>query len=397
MALTFPSFNLYSMPLLVLVTQGIIFGLLLLFRFRRRHVVSDLFLSLLVLITCYHRTTYTIGFMEWYDTFRNTKINYWLISLGLAIGPLIFFYVKSVTTSNFQFRKKELLHFVPVLLYVVYRIVIFIYDANQSGFDTTQNGELMIAWENGAVGVFTEAFGTIQQLLYLAFSLQLYFSYKKSLQDFFSDTYKMELNWIRNFLYIYTFLFLFSFTQQLVVLSVTELSWIQRWWYQFVSAIVVIYVGIKGYFTDTTVLSGLSYNVGRGKDIVPKPAVSPFSSNAQENAEILKAQKEHLLAYMTSERPYLDAELNLQQLSEYLNMGRAQLSEVINTGLKKNFNDFINEYRIEAVKKMLFEGKHKKLSLLGIAYECGFNSKATFNRVFKKLTNSSPTDFINNL
>ncbi len=106
MFLTFPNFNIYSTPLLVLVSQGIIFGFLLLIRYRHKKIPSDIFLAFLVLITCYHRTTYTIGFMDWYDTFRNTKINYWLINLGFAIAPLIYFYVKSVTTSDFKFRKR---------------------------------------------------------------------------------------------------------------------------------------------------------------------------------------------------------------------------------------------------------------------------------------------------
>jgi AraC-like DNA-binding protein len=76
-------------------------------------------------------------------------------------------------------------------------------------------------------------------------------------------------------------------------------------------------------------------------------------------------------------------------------MTRAQLSEIINTEFKKNFNDFVNGYRVKAFKTMLKNGKHKQLSLLGVAFECGFNSKATFNRVFKKLTNLSPTQYLN--
>ncbi|MEX0291269.1 MAG: helix-turn-helix domain-containing protein, partial [Flavobacteriaceae bacterium] len=58
------------------------------------------------------------------------------------------------------------------------------------------------------------------------------------------------------------------------------------------------------------------------------------------------------------------------------------------------FNDFVNEYRVQAVKDMLHSGKQQKLSLLGIAHECGFNSKATFNRAFRKLSGTSPSEFL---
>jgi AraC-like DNA-binding protein len=70
------------------------------------------------------------------------------------------------------------------------------------------------------------------------------------------------------------------------------------------------------------------------------------------------------------------------------------LSKMINQGFNLNFNDFINYYRIEAVKEKIKNGEQKTQTLLGIAYDCGFNSKATFNRAFKKATNQSPKDWI---
>ena len=103
---------------------------------------------------------------------------------------------------------------------------------------------------------------------------------------------------------------------------------------------------------------------------------------------------EDLKNLMEQEKPYLNPELNLADLADMAKMNRAQLSETINAGFGKNFNDFVNQYRVNAFKKMLAENHQDRLSLLGIALECGFNSKATFNRVFKKLTNLSPTDYL---
>jgi AraC-like DNA-binding protein len=67
---------------------------------------------------------------------------------------------------------------------------------------------------------------------------------------------------------------------------------------------------------------------------------------------------------------------------------------MINQGFQQNFNDFINNYRIEAVKQKLQLGEQKTQTLLGIAYDCGFNSKATFNRAFKKVTGVSPKEWL---
>ncbi len=397
MSLIFPDFNIFSTPLLVLVGQGIIFGILLLQRFVKKRKISDLFLALLVLITCYHRTTYTIGFMDWYDTYRNTKINYWLIYLGLGLGPLIYFYVKAVTISDFRFKRKDLWHFFPLLVYVVYRIFIFIYDANQPGFDDNQNGVLMKKLDFEYVGTFWGALFNIQHLLYLAFTLQLFYRYKKEIQEYFSNTYRLELNWIRNFLFLYSFLFVYSVIQLFVNLSIFELSWIQRWWYQLISAMVVIYIGIKGYFTDTTTLSGLDFKLRKSSNYNRSTFPERVAELSPAQSVELEKDKKTVLHYLESEKPYLNADLNLKDMAMALKMSRAQLSEVINLGFKKNFNDFINSYRVQAIKVMLDNGAHQQLSLLGIAYDCGFNSKATFNRVFKRLTNSSPSEYLKNL
>ena len=249
----------------------------------------------------------------------------------------------------------------------------------------------------GPTGTFIETFSLLQQLLYLSFSLQLYFAYRKRIKDYFSNTYRIELNWVRNFLYIYTFLFLYSIIQQLVDFTVTELSWIQKWWYQFFSALAVIYIGIKGFFTDTSSLTSLNFPAN-GQQVGERSVAyeSLVPTKPIDNLE-LEANKKRLLDFMEIQKPYLDPELNLKQLADAVQLSRAQLSETINAGFGKNFNDFVNEYRVELVKKLFSEGKQEKLSLLGVAYDSGFNSKATFNRVFKKFTGSSPSEFLKNL
>lgn len=384
--LEFPAFNIYSTPLLVLVLQAFLFASLLLHRYFKYKYISALFLALLIFITGYHRTTYTIGFMDWYDTYRNTKINYWLIALSLAIGPLLYFYVKSITTSGFKFVKKDLIHFIPVSIYILYKIIIFIYDASQPGFSETQNGYLKIALDEKYVSPLIGIVENLQMLLYLAFTIQLYYVYRKKIQHFFSNTYALELNWIRNFLFIYSFLFLYSVFQGVIDSVITDLHWTQRWWYHFFTAVAIIYIGIKGYFTDTNKLNDLNFSV-----LVKQTSVEESKTELSE--EIIQ-NKKRIEEFMNDQQPFLNPDLNLTELSKMLHIPAAIISETINAGFEKNFNDFINSYRVTAVQNMIQEGRQEQLSLLGIAYECGFNSKATFNRVFKKLTNLSPSQYV---
>ena len=395
MLLAFPEFNLYGTPLLILVIQGLIFGLLLVYRYYRQHHLSDLLLGLLVLITCYHRTTYTIGFMGWYDTYRTTKINYWLIPLTLSFGPLIYLYMRSITTSRQKISGRDWLHFLPVFLFIAYRLGIFLFDATQPGFKDTQNGVLMQAWEIGLVGPLISTVEILQLTLYLGFTFQLYYNYLKKIPDYYSNTYQMELRWMRNFLYIYSFLFLYGVFQGVVDRSIMELSWVQKWWNDFLSALAVIYIGVMGYFTNTRQLQRIGENPPVLPDLKGMPVLSEDGRPRTYREEIPEDRKNELLSYMKKQQSYLDPELNLKDLAASLQMSRSQLSEIINYGFGKNFNDFINSYRIEHFKQLLRQGRQEHLSLLGLAFESGFNSKATFNRVFRKYTGQSPSEYLN--
>lgn len=385
-AFTFPNFNIHSTPLLILVIQGLIFVGLLLAKYLKYKNPSDLLLSLILLLVCYHQTCYTVGFMGWYDTYRNTKINYWLIPIALALAPMIYMYVKSVTTSTFRFTKKEAIHFLPALALVLYRTTIYIYDAMQPGFDDTQNGILKLALDEPIVLPILSFLDFAVMLLYLAFTFQLFYNYRNKIVQYFSNTYKLELNWILSFLVVFTALFLYGVVQMLINEYVTELSYRQQWWLNLFMAIITLYVGIRGYFTDTTKLKKLNFS------FTPSPISIPL---VEKGKTVSQKEIDQVAAFMKEEKPYLNPELNLSDLAEALNMTRAQLSQVINSGFQKNFNDFVNSFRIDTFKEKLKDGEHKQLSLLGVAYDSGFNSKATFNRVFKKLTQISPTEYLN--
>jgi AraC-like DNA-binding protein len=383
----FPDFNIYSTPLLILVFQGLIFVALLFSRYFKKRNISDLFLAIILLIICYEQICYTVGFMGWYNTYKNTKINYFLIPLGIAIAPLIYFYVKSITTSNFRFLKTSWIHFIPAIFLVLYRFSIYFFDRLQSGFNETQNGILKLSIDEPIIMPLLVFVSFAQMLLYLAFTFQLFYNYRKRIKEYFSNTYSLELNWILSFLIVFTALFLYSSLQDIIGSLIIELNYQQRWWLNIFMALVVLFVGIKGFFTDTTKLNKLSFSFSPNPESIPQIK--------EDKSNVSKIEIEKVFNYMKFEKPFLNPELNLSDLANLLDMNRAELSKIINTGFNKNFNDFINEYRINTFKEKLKSGAQKQLSLLGIAYDCGFNSKATFNRVFKKITHSSPTEFLN--
>lgn len=378
----FPNFNIYSSPLLILVIQGLILSGLLIWSYKSKDKLPNLILGLLLLVTCYHRTTYTIGFMGWYDTFRNTKINYYLIPLTFAVGPLIYFYIKSFVDYNFRIGKKQLLHFIPTLIYGILCIAIYLYDSSKEGFDDTQNGVFMQSTTYYNIVVLYTISSAAHLLVYLVFSIHDYYKYRKALFQQYSNTYKSELLWLRNFLFVYSFLFTYDVVQTMTDGLFFDLHWTQEWWYHFFSVLIVIYVGIKGYFTKMDSLKKVDLSFFNNKTV--EKIIAPFN----KNEELQKVQD-----IVTSQKLYLDPNLSLTQLAKAVRMSPTQVSDLINRGLGQNFNDYINRYRTDKIKNLLSDENNNHLSILAIALDNGFNSKATFNRVFKKNTGKSPSEF----
>jgi AraC-like DNA-binding protein len=91
---------------------------------------------------------------------------------------------------------------------------------------------------------------------------------------------------------------------------------------------------------------------------------------------------------------YLDSDINLSNLARYLDISTHTLSQVINQYYKTNFYDFINKFRIKEVKSQLLKEENKNLTIIAIAFEAGFNSKSSFNKIFKKYVGKSPTRFM---
>lgn len=85
--------------------------------------------------------------------------------------------------------------------------------------------------------------------------------------------------------------------------------------------------------------------------------------------------------------------LNLPNLARFMNLSVHEMSELINMGFDENFAQFINRYRVEESKRLLLSEKHAHLSMVGIAFEAGFNSKTAFNMAFKKMVGVSPTAY----
>ncbi|MCZ8214859.1 MAG: helix-turn-helix domain-containing protein [Cyclobacteriaceae bacterium] len=115
----------------------------------------------------------------------------------------------------------------------------------------------------------------------------------------------------------------------------------------------------------------------------------PVAGNAKKQDETLVK----LQAFMVAEKPFLNPSLTIQEVSDKIQIPTRELSILINHQLDQHFYDFVNAYRIEYAMEILKDSTKKRVTILEILYEAGFNSKSSFNTAFKKHTGSTPTDY----
>jgi AraC-like DNA-binding protein len=364
--------NPRSIICFIAILQGLIFSILLIIRGFRLKNKADFWLAILLLVLCSALITPFIGFANVYDL--NQWLTYFPFSIAYSYGVLVWFYTIFLTDSKRKFKSNDLFLFVPAFIYLTFRFYLFAHSTDWKDWFGENYGN----FSNNFVFV-TELFWN---LTFLYFSIRHYRKYRVWLDENYSDTEKIKFDWLRNFLYIFTFVLIigaiFDFTNSFIF----KLSYIQFFYFEIVLSLVTYYLAVAGYLRSKTI--ELNFSEKEAEEIEERKTLL-----SEKDLEKLKNK---LRSLMTDEKVYLEPNLNLNDLSRKLGVNSSVLSYAINNGFKKNFNDFVNEFRIIEVKEKL---KNSDDSLLNVAFDCGFNSKATFNRAFKKFTGVSPKEFQN--
>lgn len=210
--------------------------------------------------------------------------------------------------------------------------------------------------------------------------------YQKMLPEYYSALEKINLNWLKYIIASLIILFIGVFCM-IALGTRTDIIPVGKI-FTMVAAVQSGYLLCIVFFS---LRQSIIFNQQGTLDI-DNVVINEKKTNAQDkNQSDIVSQK--LLKFMETERPYLDEELNLQKLSLLMDISTHQLSQTINQGLSTNFYKFVNAYRIEEVKKKLTDPEFEKYSILGIAFESGFNSKSTFNKIFKEETGMTPSEF----
>jgi AraC-like DNA-binding protein len=275
-----------------------------------------------------------------------------VIFLGLAamllIGPLFYLYVRTVTHKGFYESKSYLRHFAPFVVAFFFSIWI-------------NNEHIKALPKAFFIGIFCLYYGQFLTYLFLSFR-----SIKALKQQQSENTSTIE--WLNLLLYALTGLWI------IYVLNLIEDK--------------VPYV--LGPILYSVIAYGVSYIAIR------KGYISQLTQVKYKTTPVSEADTDSLffdIDRLINDELYKDTELSLQSLSKLLKQSPQKVSMVINTRSGTNFNGFVNQYRIKKAQHLLLDKAYKNYTIAAIAFEVGFNSLASFNTSFKKVTQTTPSAF----
>ncbi|MER0440143.1 AraC family transcriptional regulator [Emticicia sp. W12TSBA100-4] len=386
----FFSFSPKSSILLIFFFHGIVFSILLFIKGLQTTNKSSLWLGLFTLLSSLYIAPFMFGYAGWYskEIYRNILF-YTPFQQLFLLAPILYFYFKTLLDKSFSFSAKDYIHFLPATLYLIYSIVVFLTDKV-----ILKEYYFYADGKDKDFSIWYQIIGLLSLTYYLIQSLKTYNEYKTITYNVVSFADSVMFRWAKRFLI--TFLLLIAIR---IVFFIANPEWDEfgkKFWYYVCFSLLFYYVSISGY--TNSVLSTTSF-----KDS-PKSFENDLNLSADETtsdkntfkAEIadLDIWKEKIESLMLIDKMYENPELVISDLSNRLGTHSKKISQVINEGFGMNFNDFVNHYRTNALIAKIEEGEHNIQTLLGLALDCGFNSKSTFNRAFKRATNVSPKQFI---
>lgn len=298
----------------------------------------------------------------------------------LLHGPLMWLYVSLLTKPQFKFRVIQLLHLLPfAIILLMFVLKNYVLPADQRIMEEQTEAfrqQLMFPVVTSIIFISTQGY-------YWYSWLQLR-RYREALKQYFGNLEHKDPVWLRYLLIgaivFYAIISLLYIADYL--LKLMPYGSLQTTGYAF-AAVYTLYLGYYGFkqgdvFTQSKVEIALD-------DLVDKK---------QESVEPAQEEIAELQQLMDREKLHTDPELTLAQLARAAGLTPVRLSSLLNQQMGMNFFEFVNRLRVEEFKQQALSDGGKKLNLMGIAYNSGFNSKPTFNRVFRSYTGKTPSEWL---
>lgn len=371
------TFNIFSLLISVAVIIAVTFGVLLLFRRNKKNKGDRFLASLLFIVALWNASILILDL----GIYRYAVGVIWVpLTYTLALGPCFYFYIRFVSDFELNHSPKIWPHFIPV----TFEVILFL-------FEVYQGLPLGVGYyETKTFLVFDPIVSFLAILsfaVYGCFARKRIQTYHNWVKNNYSHYHRYNLNWLLRLSSIFLFfltLWLCYFLMDYLLFNY-QLSFYDYYPFHLILAIISIWLSFEAFLKPDIVYPDKKANSKNNNK-----STSMLDKELQDKAIWLNGQIEQNLLF-------LDPELSLKSLAETLGIHPNQVSKIINEGLDQTFSDCINNYRVKAVINKLKDRQYEKTTFLAIAFDCGFNSKTTFNRVFKKQIGQTPLQFQKNL
>jgi AraC-like DNA-binding protein len=309
-------------------------------------------------------------------------------------GPMIYLYTRTLSTGARSLDRRSLVHFIPALVVTAYMVPFFL----QSGAEKILFVEKLMREGSPLDVKIIEWLKLPHGAIYTLVTFRLLRRYREQLEENFSTLDRINLRWLRNLLIGAMMVWLVAILH--FVLGALGMNILDSETNP-ASLLTVLFVYAIGYIGLRQPEVFWPPAEDDGPDTpsaeAPIPETPGKYRKSGMDSEKAETQLKALLELMDEQKPYTDPNLTLHQIANQLSVSPHNLSEVINTRLDKSFHDFVNGYRVDEAKNRLVDAKLANQTILAIAYESGFRSKSTFNKIFKKFTGTTPSSFRHDL
>ena len=366
---------------LIAVFNALLFVVLLLQK-KTRAIHDNILISWLVYLGSF------IGIYAFYshELFTNFKLlSISLLSLFMLHGPFLYVYIQTLVSGRRQLSWTHLLHILPFFIFNLYVLISSFYPEVSGKLNIER---LSLEYDPPFFFLFFLILTALSGTVYLLLTIRLFRKLDIKIFKNYSSSTDIDLNWLRKIVLVFGIVWT-------ILIGVTIIHHV----FQMFSIVfctdglflsLSFFVILIGYFGLKQRLIFSSEDV-----LVTREDVKSLTKYAGSRLTDSEAQQyaEKLTEYMKSSKPYLNPDLSLSQLAGEIGITSHYLSQVINEKFHLNFFDFINGYRVDAFKERIADHKYSNFSFLGIALECGFNSKSAFNRIFKQVTGLTPSQY----
>lgn len=297
-------------------------------------------------------------------------------------SPLLFLYLLSNIYSDFKLRFIHLLHLLPLLIGILIFAPRF-YGVSESErviFSQNFNSkiELKISY---VVGTFITFFYLILMFIELK-------KYKKLLIENYANTSSFNYKWLYQLTIVVSSIFVFSQFKQLYKFMGSDVDTLNL----MRLLLILVLLGFLFWIVLKSMYQPELFKAIDTKHLLVTEELEKPDLVAETDT-VVKSQIQELKGFMEEKEPFLDASLTIQKLAHQFGMPSRELSILINHHLNQHFFDFITTYRVKKAIGLLEDPSNKKLTILEILYDVGFNSKSPFNKAFKKHTGLTPTEY----